>query len=223
MLELELYQYLNNYSLHSTLIKPENFQADINQKKSERLASKDADWAEIHTVTMAGFIHNQNRHGFDGFDDVRKMYCEVKSSSKIINKELMQKIAFGQITQRNKFIDNPIDGRGVFSLFTHEAYQRYMIEDVQMLISAYINGVLMFIIEFPFKHLMFSSHVKKILERSLPNGDKPGRAKTISFGYNQYKDCTDAKLVYVTNEANQKILKGSCSKHFYSYLLSLKT
>lgn len=221
-MDLELYQYLNNYSLHSILASPENSQSDINQKKSERLASKDVDWPEIHTVTMAGFIHNQNRHGFDGFDDVRAKSCEVKSSSKIINKELLRKFVAGQINQRNEFIDNPIDGRGVFSLFTHDAYNKYMSEDVSMLISAYINGVLMFIIEFPFSHYTFERHIKRMLERSLPNGDKPGRAKTISFGYNQYKDCTDAKLIYVTHDANRKILKGSCSKHFYSYLVSLE-
>jgi hypothetical protein len=221
-MDLELYQYLNNYSLHSILTTPETAQSDINQKKSERLASKDVDWPEIHTVTMAGFIHNPQRFGFDGFDDVRKMYCEVKSSSKIINKELLRKFSAGLLNQRNEFIDSPFDGRGVFSLFTHEAYVRYMTEDVNMLISAYINGVLMFIIEFPFRHSTFEGHVKRMLERSLPNGDKPGRAKTISFGYNQYKDCNDAKLIFLTHEANLKILKGSCSKHFYAYLTSLQ-
>jgi hypothetical protein len=221
-MDLELYQYLNNYSLHAVLTTPENSQQDINQKKSERLASKDVDWPEIHTCTMAGFIHIPDRFGFDGYDDVRHKHCEVKSSSKIINKELLRKFANGQLNHRNQFIDNPIDGRGVFSLFTHEAYSKYMNGDVHMLISAYINGVLMFIVEFPFNHPRFHGHVKAMLERSLPDGDKPGRAKTISFGYNQYKDCTDAKLLYIANETNRKILKGSCSKHFYTYLTSLE-
>lgn len=220
-MDLELYQYLNNFSLHTSLITPENHQLSINQKKSERLATKDVDWPEIHTVTTAGFIHIADRHGFDGFDDIRGMHCEVKSSSKIINKELLRRFAAGQIVLRNELIGNPIDGRGVFSLFTHEAYMRYVESDVRMLISAYINGVLMFIIEFPFRHPTFRGHVKRMLERSLPNGDKPGRAKTISFGYNQYKDCDDARLLYITKDENLRVLKGSSTKHFYSYLQAL--
>jgi hypothetical protein len=220
-MDLELYQYLNNYSLHSVLATPEPDQTCINLKKSERLASKDVDWAEIHTSTVAGYIHNPQRFGFDGYDEVRGFFCEVKSSSKIINKDLLQKYVNGEINHRNEFIDNPIDGRGVFSLFTHEAYQRYSAQEVRMLVSAYINGVLMFIIEFPFSHPTFKSHIKRMLEKQLPNGDKPGRSRTISFGYNQYKDCDNAKLIYVTNDENKKILKGSCTKHFYAYLNAL--
>lgn len=221
-MDLELYQYLNNYSLHTNLTTPEPEESCINLKKSERLASKDVDWPEIHTTTVAGFIHNPQRFGFDGYDDVRKIFCEVKSSSKIINKDLLQQFVNGRITHRNEFIDNPIDGRGVFSLFTHDAYQRYLKDDVRMLISAYINGVLMFIIEFPFGHPTFKQHIKRMLEKQLPNGDKPGRSRTISFGYNQYKDCSDARLLYITGDDNKRILKGSCTKHFYTYLNTLR-
>lgn len=214
-MDLELYQYLNNYSLHTSLTAPEPDEVGINQKKSERLASKDVDWPEIHTVTMAGYIHRPNRFGFDGFDDVRGTYCEVKSSSKIINKDLLRKFIEGEVTQRSEFIDNPIDGRGVFSLFTNDAYQRYMSEEVRMLISAYVNGVLMFIVEFPFKHPTFRHHIRRMLD-----SDKSTRAKTISFGFNQYKDCKDAKLLYLTPEVNRRILKGACTKHFWTYLNS---
>lgn len=221
-MEFELYSHLNNYSLHSTLTTLETTQLDINQKKSERLASKDTDWPELHTTTMAGFIHNPQRFGFDGFDDVRKMYCEVKSSSKIINKELLRKFVSGQLSQRNQFVGNPIDGRGIFSLFTHDAYFRYSTENVQMLISAYVNGVLMFIIEFPFSHPTFDRHIKRMLGEPRTDGDKHPRAKTISFGYSQYKDCKYAKLLYLTTDENLKVLKGTCSKHFYSYLMSLR-
>lgn len=218
-MDFEIYKSLNNYSLHTILTTPE--QDCINQKKTERLATKDVEWPEIHTITTAGYVHDPAKFGFDGFDEVHEKFCEVKSSSKIINKELIRKFSMGLITQRNELIDSAIDGRGVFSLFTHEAYQKHIDNNVLMLVSAYINGVLMFIIEFPFSHLDFKAHIKRMLEKSLPNGDKPGRSKTISFAYTQYKDCNETKLVYITNEENRKILKGACTKHFYSYLISL--
>lgn len=219
-MEFELFGHLNNYSLHSSLIDPPT--TDINKKKTERIAIKDSDWAEIHTTTVAGYIHDPAQHGFDGHDGVHDRFCEVKSSSKLISHDLIGQFQANLLTRRNKFIENPIDGRGVFSLFTHEAYQRYIDNEVMMLISAYVNGVLMFIIEFPFKHPTFMSHIKARLQAELPNGDKTGRSKTVSFAYTSYKNCKEARLCYLTQEINHKILKGACTKNFYSYLQSLK-
>jgi hypothetical protein len=219
-MQLELFQNLNNYSLHTILSKPESEILCINHSKTERLATKDTEWPEIHTVTMAGYIHITEQFGFDGFDDINKVYCEVKSSSKIINKDLIQRFVAGEIKHRNELILSPIDGRGIFSLFTQEALQRHLDNEAHMLISAYINGVLMFIIEFPFDHPTFYKHIKRMLG-TLGTDNKKQRAKTISFGYNQYKDCNEAKLVYLTRKENLAILKGTCSKNFYNYLTSL--
>jgi len=219
-MELEIFSYLNNFSLHTILSDPDL--VDIDKKKTERIAIKDFEWPEIHTVITSGYIHEPARFGFDGRDEVRDKYCEVKSSSKIINKELIHKVCTGQIIKKNELIDNPIDGRGIFSLFTYKAYQRYLDVEVKMLISAYINGVLMFIIEFPFDHPTFKNHIKRMLENSFPNGDLPGRSKTIGFAFNQYKDCKEAKLVYITPEANHRILKCASTKNFYLYLMQLK-
>jgi hypothetical protein len=208
-MEFPLFGYLNNFSLHTSLIDLPT--TDINKKKTERIAIKDSEWPEIHTTTVAGYIHNPAQHGYDGHDDIRGKVCEVKSSSKVISYDLIE-----------QFQLSPIDGRGVFSQFTHEAYQRHLEDEVMMLISAYINGVLMFIIEFPFKHSTFASHIKARLESELPGGDKPGRSKTVSFAYTSYKDCREARLIYLTPEINHKILKGACTKNFYSYLQTLK-
>lgn len=219
-MQFELFQHLNNYSLKTIITDPES--ESVDRKKSERIAIKDLEWPEIHTCITSGYVHLPAKLGFDGYDESRQIYCEVKSSSKVINKDLIAKFHAGQITQRNEFIDNPIDGRGVFSQFTHDAHERYSLNNVQMLISAYINGVLMFIIEFPFLYDPFKDHLKRMLEKSLPNGDKPGRSKTISFTYTQYKDCKDARLLYLTPEDNHQILKGACTRNFYSYLQRIK-
>lgn len=213
-MEFQLFGYLNNYSLHTSLVEPPT--SDINKKKTERIASKDQEWPEIHTVTVAGYIHDPALLGFDGHCDVTMRPCEVKSSSKSIPYDLIEQFQTSLITRKNKFIESPIDGRGVFSQFTIESFKRHVEQDVIMLISAYINGVLMFIIEFPFKHPTFMSHIKSRLE------DKHGRSKTVSFAYTSYKDCKDARLIYLTPEVNQKILKGACTKNFWSYIQALK-
>jgi hypothetical protein len=218
-MDFDLYSHLSNYSTHTQLSACGH--DNIDQKKSERLTTKDSEWSELHTITTAGYIHNPKKFGFDGFDESRGVHYEVKSSSKIIDRGLIKKFADGTIVKRNEFIHNPIDGRGVFSLMTHDAYQRHLNHPVNMLVSAYINGVLMFIIEFPFSHPTFNEHINRILEKALPGGDSPGKSKTVSFTYSQYKDCKSARLVYMTQVANQRILKGACTKNFYNYLVML--
>lgn len=216
LMDFQLFTHLNNYSLHTDLLRESNDdEKDINIKKTERLVTKDIEWSEVHTITTAGYIHNKTRFGFDGYDEVNNVFCEAKSSNLIINKEAIVKL-----DSDNKIIGNRIDGRGIFSLFTHKSYNRYSSCDVNMLISSYINGVLMFIIEFPFNDTTFKNHIKTSLDKKLPNRDESEKSKTISFGYNQYKDCKDAKLVYFTKK-NRKILKGASTKNFYNYLIKL--
>ena len=67
-MEFQLFGYLNNYSLHTNLSAPPT--TDINKKKTERIAIKDSDWPEIHTTTVAGYIHEPALFGYDGHDDI---------------------------------------------------------------------------------------------------------------------------------------------------------
>lgn len=215
MLDLELFQHINNYSLHCDLFKIEE-DPPIELKKSIRLASSDSEWPEIHTLTVGGYIHRKEKYGFDGYDFIKKQNCEVKSSSKVIDYESLKAFSEGNVSRRIDLVKAPFDGRGVFSLLTQESFDKYSDGDVNMLVSGYVNGVLMFIIEFPFSHPTFSNHIAKILATA------KSRSKSVSFTYKQYRDCKNAKLVYITpNGNNRQILKSTCTRNFYKYLESI--
>lgn len=215
MLDLELFQHINNYSLHASLFDiDENPSIDL--KKTIRIATSDLEWPEIHTLTLGGYIHHKSKYGFDGYDLARNLGCEVKSSSKVIDQEAMLEFSKGNISRRIDLVKSPFDGRGVFSLLTQESFEKYSNGNINMLISGYINGVLMFIIEFPFSHKTFSDYIKNLLDRSST------KSKSISFTYKQYKDCKSAKLLYLTkNKENLSVLQAVSTRNFFRYLESL--
>lgn len=219
-MDFDLFATLNNYSLHTVL--EDSGQGSLDKRKTERIATKDSEWPEIHTITTSGIIHNPNKFGFDGYDEARDIHYEVKSSSKIVDTDLIQKFACGELHKGTKLVDRAIDGRGIFSLLTHKAVAILDQPNVNILVSAYINGVLMFIIEFPFQHQEFRDHIKNSVLRAIPNGDESGRGKTVSFLYSQYKNCEEARLVYLTGLKNLKLLQACCTKKFYLYLAHLK-
>lgn len=206
-----LFSHLNNYSI-SGLISAQQPQ-NIEFQKTIRLACKDREWPELHTAVMAGYVHDSYPFGFDGYDIVNDKYCEVKSSSKILEASILNKITAGE--KKLKIFDSLIDGRGIFSQLNLDRYNKHLTANTKMLISSYINGILMFIIEFPFSHETFAKHIKDRL-------DSTGASRNVSFAYTSYKDCQQARLVYLTREENRQILKLGCTKQFYHFFSTLK-
>ena len=177
---------------------------------------KDSEWAEMHTVITSGYAHDNRRFGFDGFKDSHP--CEAKSSSRTIKKDVLSKYLNGKIQNKKDLIKGAFDGSGIFSKFTHKAFNKHVDSNVIMLISGYVNGVLLYIIEFPFNYTSFANMVHNSLIKSLPSGDQGGLSKTISFSYISYKDCPDIKVKFLTREYNKKILKAVCTEPFYAFL-----
>lgn len=207
-----LYQELDDFSLNSDLTNTEDYSC----KKIERIVMKDSEWPEMHTVITAGYIHDNRRFGFDGFKDSRP--CEAKSSSRTIKKDLLSKYLDGKIQNKKDLIKGAFDGSGTFSKFTHRAFKKHVDSDVIMLISGYANGVLLYVIEFPFNYPGFANMVHNSLVKSLPGGDQGGLSKTISFSYIAYKDCPDVKVKFLTREYNKRILRAVCTEPFYAFL-----
>jgi hypothetical protein len=209
----ELYKELDDFSLNYNLSNKEDYSC----KKVERIVTKDSEWHEMHTVIVAGYKHNQTRLGFDGEKD--GVMCEAKSSSRTIKRDALNKFLEGRLQNKKDLIKTCLDGSGVFSKFTHRAFKKYRDANTMMLVSGYINGVLMYVVEFPFNHPTFANMVRASLDKSLPGGDVRGLSKTISFSYTSYKDCPNINVCYLTREYNKRILKAVCTEPFYQFLI----
>ncbi len=112
---------------------------------------------------------------------------------------------------------------GVFSTFTWKAHKDCQDKNIKVLVSGYINGILLYTIEFDYNDPIFVAFIEKQLKKQLANGDVPGRNKTITFNYKSYSDNKSLKLYYLCrDETNLKILNWCSNKNFFEFLMRLK-
>lgn len=219
-MDQSLFQELNDYSLNCDLTKTTNKYC----KKVERIVTKDSEWPEIHSVITAGFNHNDSKLGFDGYFE--ETFCEAKSQSLLINKDIIYKYHHGKISDKASLLKSgtisnhaALAGRGFFNAFTYRLFKRYQENDVTMLLSGYVNGVLLYMISFNFNDPVFLGKMKEAMQKKLPNGDKINHGAKISFSYLWYKDCESLEVLYVSKNANRNILKAVSTKKFFIFLM----
>ena len=178
----------------------------INDKNSSTIR-------EFLTVSMAGYIHQDTKIGYNGFKQSSEIggnpiACEAKPQN--IN------------TEDNKKKKNPrkLNGGGNFTDYTHKRLFRDKKEKPNMLTSGFIDGELIYILEFPFVCSSFTKHLKKQLDKRFPRGDKLGEfLRSANFIFEHYKNCKEFKIVYLDKD---KLLKNkdNFTKNFYNFLMS---
>lgn len=90
-----------------------------------------------------------------------------------------------------------LNGGGNFTDYTWARLQRDKEANLNMLISGFIDGQLIFILEFSFNHPHFVEHLQKQLRAKFPNGDKSGLyLRSASFSFNNYKDC-EINIIFI--------------------------
>jgi len=112
--------------------------AYINDKNSSSLR-------EFVTVSIAGYQHNPNKLGYNGFKQNseiggKPISCEAKPKN--IQTE-------GYERRRSK---PRLNGEGGFNDYTIERLKKDAIENPNILCSEFIDGELQYILEFPFSH-----------------------------------------------------------------------
>ena len=158
---------------------------------------------EIVTVRVAGYEHSEGKLGYNGFkkEQGRKKMCEVKPVN--VNEGERKKL----------------NGGGNFTDYRWSRFERYSEENPNMLVSGFVSGKLIYILEFPFNCPSFKERIEEQLRRRLPHGNASGRyARSVSFYYKNYKDC--AKAVFI--EPKLEDYKDFLTRSFYNFLKNLR-
>ena len=178
----------------------------INDKNSSTIR-------EFLAVTLAGYEHKGGKIGYNGFkQDVftpgKTITCEAKPKNVDTNLKPLRKL----------------NGGGNFTDYTYARFERDKQKDsLNMLISGFVDGKLIYIIEFPF---ICPSFLKK-LEMQLLRWEArliDGRGTTgqflrsASFDYNDFINCPDLKIVYLLNRNKLEKYKPYIVKNFYEFL-----
>ena len=173
----------------------------INDKNSSLLR-------EYITVSLAGYTPTNTKIGYNGFKQSTQIggkviACEAKPQN--LN------------TEDNSKRKNPrrLNGGGNFTDYTHKRLAKDRKENPNMLISGFVDGELIYVLEFPFNCLPFVKRLKIQLKKRFPNGDKSGEfLRSANFTFEHYKNCKELKVVYLENKKLEKNKKQLTQKYY---------
>lgn len=188
----------------------------INDKNSSTIR-------EFITVTLAGYEHKTGKIGYNGFKQNsicpgETIKCEAKPKN--INTEEFEKYK----NKERKTQPAKLNGGGNFTDYTPARLEKDKDEkELNMLISGFIDGKLIYILEFPFKHKTFIDNLKrklKIWKQKLKGSQslKGQFLRSADFDYKCYIDCKDLKVVYLLNKNELVRYERYIVKEFFDFL-----
>lgn len=188
----------------------------INDKNSSTIR-------EFLTVTLAGYSHKEGKIGYNGFkQDVfvsgKTLKCEAKPKN--FGTEEFEKYKRGE----RKTSPAKLNGGGNFTDYTPARLEKDKREkDLNMLVSGFVDGKLIYIIEFPFASLDFVQNLEikiKRWQRKL-KGSKSVKGqflRSADFDYKDFIKSPSLKIVYLLSKDELLKYKSYVSKWFYEFL-----
>ena len=155
--------------------------AYFNDKNSSTLR----EWV---TATLCGYQHQPRKLGYNGYrhDSFGNIqHCEVKPQN--------CDTSSGGDSYRT------LNGSGNFNGYTHKRFKKDQRENPALLISGFVDGRLVYILEVPFNTPGIVKTIAKKMDHFLPDGDKTSHYVIggANFAFADYKDSPDLKIRYV--------------------------
>ena len=186
----------------------------INDKNSSTIR-------EFITVQLAGYQHSEKKIGFNGYKhdviDHTKIECEAKPKNydtseleKFHNKE--------RKTQPAK-----LDGGGNFTDYTFERLEKDKNSNANMLVSGFVDGKLIYILEFPLNIESFTDRLYTQLLKRFPDGqDKTGQyLRSASFTYEHYIKSKKLKNIFLLEKDKLNNYQKYFNQKFFQFLLEI--
>lgn len=190
----------------------------INDKNSSTIR-------EFLTVTIAGYEHRQEKIGYNGFKQDsfvhgRTIKCEAKPKN--INTAEFEKFK----NKERKTRPSKLNGGGNFTDYTPERLEKDKKEiNLNMLVSGFIDGRLIYIIEFPFNCSSFIKNLEKKVRtwQDKLDGSSNRRGlflRSADFDYRDYINCSDLKILYLISREELKRYRDFITRDFYKFLIN---
>ena len=115
-------------------------------------------------------------------------------------------------TDKNK----KLNGGGNFTDYNYERHKKYLKTNLNLVVSGFINGDLIYVIEFPFKSLQ--KHLKSKLDKTF-KGKRPKGLflRSASFSFLHYKNSKSITVHYVSYD-KIKLYNQFIAKNFQKWL-----
>lgn len=188
----------------------------INDKNSSTIR-------EFLTVTLAGYKHKETKIGYNGFKQDafapgKTLKCEAKPKN--FNTEEFEKYK----NRERKTSPAKLNGGGNFTDYTPARLQRDKQEkDLNMLVSGFVDGKLIYIIEFPFTSPDFVKNLENKIEtwQGKLNGSasiKGQFLRSADFDCKDFIKSPNLKIVCLLKKDELAKYKSYISKGFYEFL-----
>lgn len=189
----------------------------INDKNSSTIR-------EFITVTLAGYQHKQGKIGYNGFRQDsfipgKTIKCEAKPKN--IDTEEFEKYGKGE----RKTAPAKLNGGGNFTDYTPGRLKKDKQEkDLNMLVSGFIDGKLIYILEFPFNCQSFVRNLENQIERwqNKLKGSKNVKGQFLriaTFDYRHFFKCPKLKIIFLLSKKELLKYKKFIANGFYEFLL----
>jgi hypothetical protein len=185
----------------------------INDKNSSTLR-------EFITVNIAGYEHSSTKIGYNGYKHLsavagEAVNCEAKPKN--FDTDSLLKYKNGE----RKTKPAKLNGQGNFTDYTYGRFEKDKAAQLNMLISGFVDGRLIYIIEFPFNYVGFVANLEKQLIKRFPNGDiVTNYLRSASFDYRNFIQCEQLNICYLLKLEELKNYSECISKGFYQWLIT---
>jgi len=184
----------------------------INDKNSSMLR-------EYITVITAGYEHTEQKIGYNGYKQSsvlggRPINCEAKPKN--FDTEQLQKY----FRKERKTKPSLLDGGGSFNDYTWNRFTKDKESNLNILVSGFVDGKLIYIFEFTFMCSSFTANIQNQLKKRLPEGDRPNQyLRGASFNYKHFKDCNNLNSMFLLAGDKLEEYQKYINKGFYEFLL----
>ncbi len=182
----------------------------INDKNSSTLR-------EFITVSLAGYKHSTNKIGFNGFKHTttgQSIACEAKPKN--LSSQDLEDYQSGK---RKTF--HKLRGNGNFTDYTWARFNKDKQENLNMLVSGFVDGKLIYLLEFPFATKSFVNKLEIQLQKIFPSGDEAGKyLRSANFSHKDFIDSKELKTIYCIN--NLENYQDFIVRDFYQKLSLIK-
>ncbi len=190
----------------------------INDKNSSTIR-------EFLTVTITGYQHKETKIGYNGFKQDaflpgRTIKCEAKPKN--FDSGEYERYRKGE----RKTAPAKLNGGGNFTDYTPARLNKDLSEkDLNMLVSGFVDGKFVYIIEFPFNSPDFVKNlrnkIKRWQEKLKGSRTTTGQfLRSAEFDYRDYINCPNLKIIYILSKEELKKYRQYINRGFYEFLVS---
>jgi len=152
---------------------------------------------EQMTCEIAGYENLPGKLGYDAKTEERMVEIKPKNTVAGTNRKL--------------------NGGGNFTDFTWKREKKYSDDKVQMCVSGFCDGKLVYIMEFDYNSPSFREKIQKDVRAKLPDGDVKGHyCRSASFTWKHWKDAETLRLVW--SSPNLDKFRPCMSEPFYRFI-----